>query len=44
MKDIFLKVDGQYLRKLHELHKDLPFIPERMKIKNVKKVAANLHD
>ena len=29
---------------MHELHKDLPFLPERMKIRKVKKLAANLHD
>ena len=28
----FLKVDVQYSEKLHELHNDLPFFPERMKI------------
>ena len=27
----FLEVDVQYLKKLHELHNDLPFLPERMK-------------
>ena len=25
----FLEVDVQYLEKLHELHKDLPFLPEK---------------
>ena len=28
----FLKVDVQYIEKLHELHNDLPFLTERMKI------------
>ena len=28
----FLEVDVQYLEKIHELHNDLPFLPERMKI------------
>ena len=28
----FLKVDVQYLQKLHQLHNDLPFLPERVKI------------
>ena len=28
----FLKVDVQYVQKLHELHDDLPFLPETMKI------------
>ena len=36
--------DVQYLEKLHELHNDLPFLPERMKIEKVEKLAANLHD
>ena len=34
----------QYLQKLLELHNDLPFLPERMKIKKSQKLAANLHD
>ena len=40
----FLEVDVQYLEKLHELDKDLPFLPERMKIENVEKLVAILHD
>ena len=28
----FLEVDIQYPDKLHELHNDLPFLPERMKL------------
>ena len=40
MKDIFLK----YFEKSHELHNDLPFLPERMKIEKVEKLAANLHN
>ena len=28
----FLEVDVKYPEKLHELHNDLPFFPERMKI------------
>ena len=39
-----LEVDVQYLEKLHELHNDLPFLPERLKIKKVGKDVANLHD
>ena len=39
----FLKVDVKYLEKLHELHNDLPYLPERMKIKGVENLA-NLHD
>ena len=40
----FLEVDVQYLEKLHELHKDLPFLPERIKIQKVENFAANLPD
>ena len=31
----FLKVDVQYHENLHNLHNDLPFLPERMKIEKV---------
>ena len=43
MKDIFYEVDIQYLEKLHELHNDLPFLPDRMKIEKFEKLVANLH-
>ena len=36
----FLKVDVQYLEKLHKLN-NLPFLAERMKIE---KLVANVHD
>ena len=39
----FLEVDVQYLEKCHELHNDLLFLPERMKIRRVEKLVANLH-
>ena len=38
----FLEVDAQYLEKLHELHDDLLFLPERMKIEKVEKLVPNL--
>ena len=42
---IFLfKVDVKYLEMLHQLHNDFPFLSERMKLKKVKKLVANLHD
>ena len=41
---IFLEVDVQYTEKLHELHNDLLFLPERMKNEKVKNLVANLHD
>ena len=40
----FFEVDVQYPEKLHELHNDLPFLPERMKIEKVEKLGSNLHD
>ena len=43
-KGYFLEVDVQYLEKVLELHNDLPFLPERMKIEKVKKLVPNLHN
>ena len=40
----FLDVDVEYPGKLHELHSDLPFLPERNKIKKVEKLDTNLYD
>ena len=40
----FFEVDIQYSEKLHELHNDLPFLSEVMKIEKVEKLVANLHD
>ena len=40
----FLEVDVQYLEKLHELHNDLLFLLEKMKIEKIKRPLANLHD
>ena len=40
----FLEVDVRYLEKLHELHNDLSFLPERIKFEKVEKLVANLHD
>ena len=40
----FLEIDAQYLEMLFELHNDLPLLPEKMKIKKVKKLVANLYD
>ena len=39
-----LEVDVQYSENLHELHNDLPFLPERMKIEQIEKLVTNLHD
>ena len=40
-KGYFLKVDVQYLEKLYELHNDLPFLPERMKIEKEEKLVVH---
>ena len=43
LKTIMFNYDVQHLEKLHELHNDLPFLPERMKIGKVEKLVANLY-
>ena len=43
-KGYFPKVDVQYIEKVPELHDNLLFLLERMKIENFQKLAANLHD
>ena len=35
---------GRYPKKLHDLHSDLPFSPERMKINKCTKLVCNLYD
>ena len=40
----FLEVGVKYLEKLHELHDNLPFLPEKMKIEKAEKLVANIHD
>ena len=39
-----LEVDVKYPDKLHELHKDIPFLLERLKIEKDKKLVTNLTD
>ena len=41
-KGYILEVDVKYPKRLHELHSDLPFLPERMKIDKCKKLVCNL--
>ena len=41
-KGYILEVDVKYKTKLHYLHSDLPFLPERMKIDKCKKLVCNL--
>ena len=43
-KGYILEVNVKYLKKLHDLHSDLPFSPERMKIDKCKKLACNLYN
>ena len=43
-KGYILHVDVDYPSKLHKLHSDMPFLPERMKIDKTKKLVCNLHD
>ena len=40
----FLEGDVQYIEKLNELHNDLTFLPERMKIVKFEKVVASIYD
>ena len=39
-----LEVDVEYPKNLHDLHKDLPFLSERMKIDKCNKLVCNLYD
>ena len=43
-KGYILEVDVKYLKKLHNLHSDLPFLPERMEINKCKKLVCNLYN
>ena len=43
-KGYILEVDVKYPKKLHDLHSDLPFSPERIKIDKCKKLVCNLYD
>ena len=40
----FLEVDVDYPKKLFDLHKDLPFLPERKKANKVEKLICNIED
>ena len=40
----FLNVAIEYPKELHDLHSDLPFLPERMKIDKCNKLVCNLYD
>ena len=43
-KGYILEVDINYPKKLHDLHSDLPLLPERMEINKCKKLVCNLYD
>ena len=43
-KGYFLEVDVDYPKKLFDLHKDLPFLPERKKVNKVEKLICNIED
>ena len=43
-KGYILEVDVEYRKKLHDLHRDFPFLPERMKINKCNKLVCNLYD
>ena len=40
----FLKIDIEYPKELHDLHSDLSFLPERMKINKCNKLVCNWYD
>ena len=42
-KGYIFEVDVKYPKKLHELHSDLPFLPERIEINKCKKLVCNLY-
>ena len=41
-KEYILVVDVEYLKNLHKLHSNLPFLPERMKISKCTKLACTI--
>ena len=43
-KGYILELDVEYPKNLNYLHKDLPFLPERMKINKCSKLVCNLYD
>ena len=44
MKGYLLEVDVEYPKELHENHKELPFLVEKMKIGREEKLVPNLRD
>ena len=39
-----LELDFKYPNNFHDLHRHLPFVPERMKINSCNKIICNLYD
>ena len=44
VKGYFFEVDVDYPKKLFDLHKHLPFLPERKKVNKVEKLICNIED
>ena len=44
VKGYILEVNIEYPKNLHDLHNDLQFLPERIKIKKCNKLVCNLYD
>ena len=43
-REYVLEVEVKYQKNLFNLHKDLPFLPERNKILKCHKLVSNIHD
>ena len=43
-KGYILELEIEYPKNLHDLHNDLPFLPEKMKIDKYNKLVCNLYD
>ena len=43
-KGYFLEADVKYPKKLFNLHRDLPFLPERKKLGKVKKIVCGIEN
>ena len=43
-KGYILEVDVKYPKELHDLHSDLPFLPERIEMNKCKKLVCNLYN
>ena len=43
-KGYLLEVDVKYPKERHDLHNDLPFMCEKLKINKVEKLVSNLYD